>query len=133
MRLTFRKDERLHRKKELELVLKKGRTIQMLPFKVLYYTSERNETEQLSPIKIGISIPKRLFKRAVDRNLLKRRTKEAYRINRIPLKKFLIKENLCLWVFLIYQKGELLNYDQIEDKIILILQRLHSIHEKNSE
>ena len=44
---------------------------------------------ELSPIEFALSVPKKAFKRAVDRNVLRRRIREAYRLNKIELYKYL--------------------------------------------
>lgn len=80
---TFTKSERLCSKKMLGELFKKGsasvRTFYLFPFRVLYLPQpERN----VSLPAIVITVPKRLFKRAVDRNLIRRRVREAYRLNK---------------------------------------------------
>ena len=128
MDLKFKRQERLQSKRQIEQVLQDGNSFHIHPFKVFHYSSEEIQPQNSSHLKIGISIPKRAFKKAVNRNLLKRRTREAIRLNKNPLKELLQKGNINLWVFLIYTDKELLDYHGIEDKIILILQRLQAIH-----
>ena len=82
---TLKKTERLHLTKEIEQVKAQGTAYFKHPFRVLYLINPQNNTEATkdTPVfscnKILIYAPKRLFKHAVDRNLIKRRVREAYR------------------------------------------------------
>jgi ribonuclease P protein component len=75
----------------------------------------------LSPIEFALSVPKKAFKRAVDRNILRRRVREAYRLNKIELYKFL-KNNILhghkRFAFMVlYTAKEELPYSDIEKGI----------------
>jgi len=80
-------------------------------------------------------VPKRNFKKAVDRNRIKRLTREAWRRNNLKLKTELISEKLTLNVALVFVGKSLPDFKETEAKIILILQRLsvlHAHHQKSS-
>lgn len=131
MDFKLKKIERLYHKKEIESLFKEGKSLLIHPFKVVYLFSELNQlTAESYPLKFAISIPKKRFKKAVDRNLLKRRIREAYRLNRHLLKEKLPRDNQSLKFVLVYIDQIELPYKVIEDKIILILQRLLAIHEE---
>ena len=71
-----------------------------------------------------VSVPKRLHKRANVRNLLKRRMREAYRLNKEPLREICIRENIRLSLGLLYTSGEIADYKTIEHAVRKIIKRL---------
>lgn len=132
MDLTLNKAERIHKRDELKLLFREAQSFSIYPFKVLHYNVSPISTESPS-LKFAISVPKRRFKKAVDRNLLKRRSREAFRQNRNPLKQQLLVADQHILVMLIYISDEAIKYNKIEEKIILILQRLQVIYAKDSQ
>lgn len=72
--------ERLRGDKNIERLFREGRTGFVYPFKYYYLASEAQDGA--GGVSMLVSVPKRMFKRAVKRNLLKRRTREAYRLEK---------------------------------------------------
>ncbi len=68
-------------------------------------------------LKMAVSVPKRLFKRAVDRNLLKRRIREAYRLQKPGLREDLNKSGIGVEMVIQYKGREIESYQHIEKKI----------------
>ena len=132
MNLNFKKEERIYKRDDISLLFEKGSSFLIHPFKVLHYEVPL-DSENPSSIKFGVSIPKKKFKKAVDRNLLKRRSREAYRLNRNELKNFLLAQNKCLLLMVIYVDKSTVDYATIEHKIILTLQRLQGIYAENNQ
>ncbi|MCD4736979.1 MAG: ribonuclease P protein component [Bacteroidales bacterium] len=118
---TFGKDERLSSKKAIEQLFLNGRNFKESPFKVYWIISE---WEQKSPAQVLITVPKRSFKSAVDRNLIKRTIREAYRRKKQFLYDNLLENNLQIVFVFIYVGKKHLDYTKAEEKIMLILQRL---------
>ena len=124
MKHTFSKAERLSSKKIIDKLFEKGsektNSVFLYPFRVVYLSEPNPENELTSII---ISVSKRSFKKAVDRNLIKRRIREAYRLN-----KHLILENKSIIlpsnIGFIYVGKEILPFAMIETKIIAILQKI---------
>jgi ribonuclease P protein component len=85
MRSTFKKEEKLKKKKLIGQLFAEGRSLSAYPVKLIYL-----QTDHDSPFKIqaGVSVSKRNFKKAVDRNRIKRLLREVYRKN-----KYLIYES----------------------------------------
>lgn len=76
---TFTKEERLCSKRSLDLLFKNGSSFLLYPYRVSYlFVPVRVDV----PAQVVINAPKRRFKRAVDRNLIKRRTREVYRLQK---------------------------------------------------
>ena len=75
--------------------------------------------------QVLISIPKKRFKRAVDRNKLKRRIKEAYRLHKQVLGEEI--QNFYLLIGYIYVGREIANYQEVEEKLKQSLLRLKEI------
>ena len=128
MSFGFLKKQHISSKKDIDLLFNEGKSFTIYPFKILY---RHLDTEDCC-LKLGISVPKKKHKKAVDRNLLKRRIREAYRKNNVELKKQLNEKGINLHLFLIYLSSEKLPYSQIEDKIILLLQRLEQTDGKTT-
>ena len=79
---TFKKEERLCSKKSLDLLFKNGSSFLLYPFRITYLFVD--ETHQF-PVQVVINVAKKRYKHAVDRNLIKRRTREAYRLKKESL------------------------------------------------
>lgn len=98
---------------------KQSKSFYSFPFKVIYIL--KDDTKQT---KIGLSVPKRNFKSAVKRNLIKRKIKEAYRINQ----NILNNETTSKFIlFFIYTPKTIVQYQQVEKGIIKILQKLNQL------
>lgn len=113
----FSKNEKLTGKKKIEELFRKGSSFYLKVFQVRYLAS----SEVHSPHEILISVPKKNFKRAVDRNLLKRRIREAYRLN-----KHVIQDCQPLYIGFVYISKQILTFQEIQDQLISALDRLKS-------
>ena len=76
------------------------------------------------PVSMAVSVPKRLFKRAVDRNLLKRRIREAYRLNKLDLYALLKGKDQKLNLVIQYKHQKIASYQIIEEALIKALIKL---------
>lgn len=115
---TFGKSERLCSKKSIKELFNRGSSFYIYPFKVIFLpTSDQNVDKQ----QLLITVPKRTFKKAVDRNKIKRRIREAYRLNK---KHFPITTKNPLMIAYIYTAKESLNYQLIQEKLKDSLLRL---------
>lgn len=112
--LSFHKEERLNSKKSIEELFKKGSSFYLSPFRIKYLDHSGDGHQVL------IAVPKKLHKKAVTRNLLKRRIKEAYRLNKSIIADLELNFNLAL----LYQSKEILTFQEIEKKLVTLLSRL---------
>ncbi|MCX6231936.1 MAG: ribonuclease P protein component [Bacteroidetes bacterium] len=124
--LTFKKQERLCSKKSIDILFAKGMSFYINPLKVKWASEEYNT---VSPAKLLVVVPKRYFKKAVVRNKLKRQIREAYRKNKNLLFETLLIQQKSISLAVIYNDKEISSYKTIENKIILILQRLKQLLE----
>lgn len=123
---SFSKEERLTGKKKIEGLFKKGSSFYLGPFQVRYSIDEEAPNHQ-----VLISVPKRKFKRAVDRNLIKRRIREAYRLNK-PILYNDDREEFYSIAF-IYLSSKILTFHDIQDQLIGCLKRLDKNEQKRSK
>jgi ribonuclease P protein component len=125
---TFRKEERLSSTKLIELLFSSGQSFTISPFRVIWMKYD----EPLSaPARLLVSVSKKYHKRAVDRNLIKRRIREAYRRNKSPFYSFLAGRGEYCLLALIYTGLQLKPSWEIEEKIISVLNRLQENYSKH--
>jgi len=117
MRYTFKKSERLSSKTSIKELFNKGSSFYSYPFKVisLPVASENNQ--------ILITVPKRLHKKAVTRNKIKRQIREAYRLNKQTL-----QIDKKLHIAYIYTSNKIVGYQKIEEGLISSLSLLDKLH-----
>lgn len=133
IRLTFRKHERLCSQTAISKLISDGKVINHYPFRLTYIQVEERKGTPSSPIQLAISVPKRSFKRAVKRNLIKRRIREAYRINKSSVYRLLETKNINVNLLLVYVSTEILPYNEIERKLAALLQRLSKRLEESAD
>lgn len=114
---SFPKKEKLTGKKEIEGLFKNGSSFYVHPLILKFEKSDGAAYH-----KVLITVSKKNFKRAVDRNLLKRRIREAYRLN----KHLITETNVFYHLGFVYVGKSLLPYHEIEEKLKFLLQRLQS-------
>ena len=112
---TLPKKERLCGKKGIERLLAKGKHGSVGKIRFIYAADNGQETNRLL-----VSVPKKLFKRAVKRNLLKRRIRESWR--RL---KHGIHTDKCMDVLIIYSSKEVMTYQEIYDCIGNVIEKLN--------
>ncbi|MDB5247067.1 MAG: Ribonuclease protein component [Segetibacter sp.] len=118
---TFNKDERLKSRKFIDQLFNKGKSFSSFPIKVLYDFTE----DTTVPLKAGVTVSSRNFKKAVQRNRVKRILREAYRLQKIPLQEMLVGRQKSLVLFFIYTGKELPVYNEVFEKMGIVLRRLH--------
>jgi len=79
MKYTLGKEERLKSKKLIERLYKERNSVKAFPLRMIFLQTEHTSK---FPSQVGVSVPKRNFKRAVDRNRIKRLMRESYRLQK---------------------------------------------------
>jgi ribonuclease P protein component len=121
---TFSKEERLCSRKYLDLLFKNGSSFLLYPLRVSYLFVDESAA---FPVQVVINVPKRRYKRAVDRNLLKRRIREAYRLQKQDgLYPHLSSNNRLLLLSLQYVGKQKYEFAFIEKKLIAVLKKLNA-------
>ena len=129
--LTYKKAERLRSRSVIRALFESGRSFNVPPFRVLHLISGEN-TDPAFPLEIAVSAPKRNLKKAVSRNRVKRQVKEAFRKNKHRLLPSLNRAQKLSVMLVFTGKAPVLTAE-VEEKIILILQRLQSIYGVNED
>ncbi len=110
-RFTLSKEERLSWKRHIDVLFEKGESFISFPLRVVYLPA----IEQMpSTVSMLVSIPKKRFKRAVKRNLLKRQVREAFRLDKYKLIEPLEAENKQMMVAFLYVDKEVHSFNAIE-------------------
>lgn len=117
MRYRLPKTERLKSQKSIKELFDKGSSFFLYPFKVVYRTGD---TDGRVLPKILVSVSKRKIPKAVDRNLMKRRIREAYRLN----KGLLLEASRSLEFGLVYVSADEMDFHKLEGIVKKVLQRI---------
>jgi ribonuclease P protein component len=117
MNFTYPKNERLKSKTTIGLLFSEGKSVSKYPLRLVYRQAEDYTEEQ---IKMGVSVSKKYFKKAVDRNYFKRVLRETYRLN-----KHLLLDNLenRYSIMFFYQTKDKLSYEEINTKTIQLFEK----------
>jgi ribonuclease P protein component len=117
VQFTYPKSERLKSKTTIDLLFSTGKSVSKYPLRLVYVPVELPEEEL---IKMGVSVSKKYFKKAVDRNYFKRVLRETYRLN----KQLLLPTGQQRYAFMFfYQTSDRLPYAEIEEKTKLLFQK----------
>lgn len=110
-------------RKIIERLFKKGKSFAHFPFRVIYIQIEDVETA----LQAGFTVSTRNFKKAVARNRIKRLMREAYRLQKNPLKEYLRENHKSVAVFFVFTGNEMPQYDLIFDKMNSALLKLEKL------
>lgn len=117
MKNTYPKQEKLKSKTTIDLLFSEGKSVSKYPLRLVYVPVTDENAEKL---KIGVSVSKKHFKKAVDRNYYKRVLRETYRLN-----KQLLTDNLDqpYAMMFFYQTKERLTYQEIQEKTVQLFEK----------
>lgn len=116
---SLSKNERIKSKKTIETLFQQGEAFFSYPYRLVY--SVNREARQPG-LFMAISVPKRLFKRAHERNRIKRLARETYRLQKTALQTLVIQHQFELNLMFIYQARDIVAYNTMEKHMQLGLQ-----------
>lgn len=125
MSFKYPKAEKLKSKTTIDLLFSKGKSVSKYPLRLVYVESDYGIDEASGQkIKIGVSVSKKHFKHAVDRNYFKRVLRETYRLN-----KHLLIDNLerPFAFMLLYQTKDRLSYEEINTKTVQLFEKFIAV------
>jgi ribonuclease P protein component len=119
---SYNKTEKLKSRKTLNELFTKGKSFSVSPVKLFYTITEDDQT-----IKAGVGVSARNFKKAVDRNRIKRLLRECYRLNKLSLHTTVAAKQKAVSVFFLYVGKELPDYAMLNEKMQIALTKLEEL------
>lgn len=126
-RFGFGRKEKLKSRKKIEELFLNGKNFSAFPLRVTYQFLPSEETV----VQVGVTAGKKYFKRAVDRNRIKRLIKEAYRLQKNDLLETVKQGGQKGFLFFIYTDKTIASFSVIKEAMNKCLQRLKKIAETN--
>lgn len=125
MKPIYPKKEKLKKKKHIDLLFSEGRSVSKYPLRLVYVPVKDSDVA----LEMGVSVSKRYFKKAVDRNYFKRVLRECYRLN-----KGLLIDNLTqpYAMMFFYQTKDRLTYKEIEIKTLELFTKFNALNNKEN-
>ena len=118
---TLPRSERLRSLKAIRRMFGEGRGGFVYPFRYMWIADKQEGESEGRGIEVMFSVPKKFHKRANKRNLLKRRTREAYRLNREELCERISQAGVEVNLAFIYSTKEVHSYKTVENAVQKIL------------
>ncbi|MDR0728777.1 MAG: ribonuclease P protein component [Prevotellaceae bacterium] len=123
--MRFPKSERLCSQKQIAALFTAGDTLFHFPFKIFFSIAAAEDGKPCC--QMAVNVPKRRFKRAVKRNLLKRRIREAFRRNKQIVYQPLEQQRRTASLFFHYVSPEILDYVPLETSLCEALAKLADV------
>lgn len=118
---SYNKFEKLKSRKQIELLFAKGKSISAFPVKVFYLPVDHTPVH---PVQVGVGVSARNFKKAVDRNTIKRRMREAYRLHKLPLHEHLVAQQKSVAVFILWIDKQMPTTAALQDLMPAVIEKL---------
>lgn len=125
MGFTFKKEERLCSRQLIDRLYNEGHRLMAFPYSVQWMVvNDSPHASNPSLCQVLIVAPKRKFRHAVDRNRLRRLTRECYRLRKHSLYSFLEEKGISLIFSMVYIHNEIMTYEQLGHKMDKLLASL---------
>ena len=123
MDFTFKKAERINSQLVIDKLFGGGNTaMSVFPLRAIYMIESLDGGPV--PVRVLVSVPKKRFKHAVDRNRMKRQVREAYRLNKHELYTLAEEKGLLVSIAFICITDELVETSKVEKSMKKILSRI---------
>lgn len=123
----FPKSERLKSRKEIGTLFKSGSSIGVYPLRAVWKVGQ--DIEKMGALQVAVSVPKKKFRRAVDRNRLRRQVRESYRLRRGQLNMQVIPP---VSLMILYTGVEALPYTMIDAAMNRMLRKLQAAWQESN-
>jgi ribonuclease P protein component len=118
---SYNKFEKLKSRKQIELLFAKGKSISAFPVKVFYLPVDHTPVH---PVQVGVGVSARNFKKAVYRNTIKRRMREAYRLHKLPLHEHLAVQQKSVAVFILWIDKQMPTTAALQELMPAVIEKL---------
>lgn len=115
MKNSFKKPERLKSRKIISSLFENGQSFTLSPYRIVWKIIS---LESSTPAQVVISVSKKYFPRAVDRNLIKRRIREIYRKNKEIIYSTLKEKNIQCAFMIIFTEKKIVDFKTMETKLV---------------
>ena len=129
---SLSRNERLKSRKQIEQLFKEGKKISLFPLNIYYQFTQLTTQDSRLRTRLGVGVSAKNFKKAVDRNRIKRLIRESYRLQKPIFSNTIKANNQQLNVFIVYAGNELPDYKLIYDKVAIALRKISVAIEKRS-
>ncbi len=119
MNFTYPKASKLKSKKTIDVLFTNGKSVGKYPLRLVYIPCKTIENGTEDTSKMGVSVSKKYFKKAVDRNYYKRVLREAYRLH----KDILAQNEMPYFFMLLYQSKDRLTQKEVALKTIALFEK----------
>lgn len=123
---TLGKSERLKSRKAIDKLFKNGKRFTVSPFRIFYCITKEDG------LQFGAGASTSKFKRAVDRNKIKRLIREAYRLQKNSLQSLLQEKGKGLHIFFIYTEKEIKEYQHIYLQTEKVMKKISAIIDEDN-
>jgi ribonuclease P protein component len=117
IKLTYPKSEKLKSRKAITILFTEGKSVSKYPLRLVFCPRTFDNNEM---VKMGVSVSKKHFKKAVDRNYIKRILRESYRLNQTHLKETI---TVPYDFMLLYQSKEKISFAELNTKVVQLFEK----------
>lgn len=128
---SFPASQKLKSRKVISRLFESGKQAKAYPIRAVYSISEFNPDYHAAHVQMGISVPKRSFKSAVDRNRIKRQVREAYRMYHTGLIDLAEEQNIYLAIMMIYIDRKEPEFQNLDKKVKNIVEQFNKLLQTN--